>query len=120
MQKVDLVAHNLADLTARKADCNGDATRTCLSAADVQDIFNAGAVLMSSLPTGSLEMTISEIGILQGAQGRRVETSWSITRNGQMRACGVTPVVPGDFTTATAQLGAIIIADITYKFSPGF
>ena len=87
MQKVDLVAHNLADLTARKADCNGDATRTCLSAADVQDIFSAGAVLMSPLPTGSLEMTISEIGVLQGAQGRKVETSWSITRNGQMRAC---------------------------------
>jgi Flp pilus assembly protein TadG len=87
VRKVDLVAHNLADLTARKADCNGDAMRTCLSAADVQDIFNAGAVLMSPLPIGSLEMTISEIGVLQGAQGRKVETSWSITRNGQMRAC---------------------------------
>jgi len=32
-------------------------------------------------------MTISEIGVLQGAQERKVETSWSITRNGQMRAC---------------------------------
>jgi TadE-like protein len=120
VRKVDLVAHNLADLTARKADCNGDAMRTCLSATDVQDIFNAGAVLMSPLPIGSLEMTISEIGVLQGAQGRKVETSWSITRNGQMRACGVAPVVPGGFIAATAPLGAIIIADVAYKFSPGF
>ena len=43
-----------------------------------------------------------------------------MARNGSTRACGVPPVVPGGFTTATAPLGAIIVVDVTYKFSPGF
>ena len=119
-QKVDLVAHNLADLTARTADCNGDATRACLNALDVQDIFNAARVLMSPLPTDSLKVTISEVGVLQGDQGRKVETSWSITQNGAERSCGEPPVMPGGFTAANAPLGAIIIVDVSYTFSPGF
>lgn len=120
LQKVDLVTHNLADLAARTADCDGDTTRACLRMIDVQDIFDAGRVLMSPLPTDSLKMTISEIGVLQGDQSRKVETSWSITRNGAERACGVAPSMPGGFTAANAPLGAIIIVDVSYTFSPGF
>ena len=120
LQKVDLVTHNLADLTARIVDCNGDTSRACLRNIDVQDIFDAGYILMSPLPTDSLKMTISEVGVLAGDQERKVETSWSITRNGSARACGVAPDVPGGFIAANAPLGAIVVVDVTYTFSPGF
>ena len=120
LKKVDLVAHNLADLTARTVECNGDATSACLRAADVEDIFRAGAILMSPLPTDSLKMTISEIGVLDGGDAHRLETSWSMTRNGEVRACGIPPVMPGGFAAASAPLGAIIVVDVAYAFSPGF
>jgi len=119
-QKVNLVAHNLADLTARTIECNGDATRACLSNIDMQDIFDAGKILMSPLPTNSLKMTISEVGVFQGNQGRNVQTSWSVTRNGEERACGGAPAMPDGFTAANAPLGAIIVVDVSYTFSPGF
>jgi hypothetical protein len=121
MQKVDFIAHNLADLTARTTDCNSNAARACLDAGDVNDIFDAAKALVSPLPNTNLKMTISEVGVLQGLAGRTVETSWSIARGGaEVRSCNSAPVLPPGFTAATAPLGAIIIVDVSYRFWPGY
>ena len=119
MQKVDFIAHNLADLTARTIDCGGVASSACLTAADVDDIFNAADILLSPLPSANLKITLTEVGVFQDGNGRRVETIWSISRKGEERACNKAPVLPDGFSAATAPLGAIIIVDVSYPFSPG-
>ena len=119
MEKVDFIAHNLADLTARTIDCGGSASSACLSSADVNDIFNAADILLSPLPSEKLKVTISEVGVYQSGNGRRVETIWSITRKGEERPCNMAPVLPSSFSAATAPLGAIIIVDVSYPFTPG-
>lgn len=118
MQKVDFIAHNLADLTARTIDCGGNASSACLTAADVTDIFKAADMLLSPLPSAGLKITLSEVGVFQNGTGRRIDTIWSITQNGEERACGTAPVLPEGFSAATAPLGAIIIVDVSYPFSP--
>lgn len=118
MQKVDFIAHNLADLAARTIDCGGNSARACLTASDVSDIFDAAGVLLSPLPSKDLKLTLSEVGVLRGDKNRKVETKWSITRNGVLRPCDKTPELPAGFTAATAPLGAIIIVDVSYNFSP--
>jgi hypothetical protein len=119
MQKVDFIAHNLADLTARTTDCGGSAASACLTATQVNDIFDAADILLSPLSSDNLKVTISEVGVFQSGNGRRVETIWSITRKGEERACNMAPVLPEGFSAATAPLGAIIIADVSYPFTPG-
>lgn len=120
LQKIDFIAHNLAELTARITDCGDSSLNACLTAGNVKDIFDAGNVLLSPLPRENLKVTLSEVGVLQGAGARKVETSWSIAKGGaQERPCNTAPVLPAGFTAATAPLGAIIIADVTYRFSPG-
>lgn len=118
MQKVDFIAHNLSDLTARTIDCGGNAARACLKADDVNDIFDAAGILLSPLPSQNLKLTLSEVGVLQDAQNHKIETSWSIARNGTERACDKAPVLPDGFSAATAPLGAIIIVDVSYSFTP--
>ena len=119
MQKVDFIAHNLADLTARTIDCSGNASSACLTAANVEDIFKAADILLSPLPNAGLKITLSEVGVFQSGTGRRIETIWSITRNGAIRPCNTAPVLPDGFSAATAPLGAIVIVDVSYPFSPG-
>ncbi len=119
MQKIDFIAHNLADLTARTTECSGNAASACLSASDVNDIFDAASILLSPLPSANLKTTVSEVGVFQNGTGRKVETIWSITKQGAVRNCSTAPALPEGFTAATAPLGAIIIVDVSYPFSPG-
>lgn len=119
MQKIDFIAHNLADLTARTTECGGNAASACLSANDVKDIFDAAGILLSPLPNADLKITVSEVGVFQNGAGRKVETIWSITEKGALRACATAPALPEGFSAATAPLGAIIIVDVSYPFSPG-
>lgn len=118
MQKIDFIAHNLADLTARTTECGGSAASACLSASDVKDVFDAAGILLTPLPNADLKITVSEIGVFQSGVSRKVETIWSITKNGSLRECTAAPVLPEGFSAATAPLGAIIIVDVSYPFTP--
>lgn len=132
-QRLDLVTHTLADLTAQQLPPNG----TCppgLTEANISDIFSAANVLMG-LPSNStaMKMTISEINITNPSSGVwQAKTNWTVTRNGgSARACG-TPLTPSNVISATTippsyvqvtngvnpTLGPFIVADVVYNYSP--
>ncbi|KAF2992694.1 pilus assembly protein [Methylocystis sp. MJC1] len=145
-QRLDLVAHTLADLTAQKIDCPnpaaGNSATTCasgqagLSEADITSIFSAANVLMG-LPTTdtSMKMTISEVNITAvTATTWQGKTSWSVTRNGATaRPCqvlspaDVAPVSVTTIPTSYVQVtngvnpttGPMIVADVVYAYTPG-
>ncbi len=146
-QRLDLVAHTLADLTAQKIDCPNPAAGTSstkcasgqagLSEADITSIFSAANVLIG-LPTTdtSMKMTISEVNITAvTATSWQAKTSWSVTRNGaSARPCQVlspsdaAPVSVTTIPTSYVQItngvnpptGPMIIADVVYAYTPGF
>lgn len=136
-QRLDLVAHTLADLTAQQLTGGTNTGQAGLSEADITSIFSAANVLMG-LPTNStaMKMTISEVNITSPAAGTwQAKTSWSVTRNGaNARPCQVltastaAPVsvatIPPSYVQVTNGVnpttGPIIIADVTYDYNPGF
>lgn len=147
-QRLDLVAHTLADLTAQKIDCPnppaGVSSTKCatgqagLSEAEITSIFSAANVLMG-LPTTdtSMKMTISEVNITAvTATSWEAKTSWSVTRNGALaRPCNaaLTPddaapvsvtTIPKSYVNVTNGVnpptGPMIIADVVYNYTPGF
>lgn len=101
-QRLDLVSHSLADLTAQilpikgkapTASCS-DSTPPCINEDDVNNIFSAAATLMAPLPANTLKMTISEVQVdvdpppPQTPTGWKAKTVWSVARNGgQKREC---------------------------------
>jgi len=134
-QKLDLVAHTLADLTAQQLTGGGATGQAGLSEADITAVFSAAATLMSPLPTTTLKMTISEVGVTSPAANTwQAKTTWSVTRNSaSARPCQVlgasnaTPVslttMPTSYTTVTngvnPTVGPVIVADVIYSYSPG-
>ncbi|WP_442756778.1 TadE/TadG family type IV pilus assembly protein [Methylocystis sp. JAN1] len=144
-QKLDLVAHTLADLTAQKLDCPnpaaGSSATTCakgqagLSETDISSIFSAANTLMAPLPVANLKMTISEINITSPSPSNwQAKTNWTVTRNGATaRPCQVLspsnppPVsvttIPPSYVQVTngvtPPVGPLIIADVVYQYSPG-
>lgn len=139
-QKLDLVAHMLADLTAQKLDCPSGASSCAtgqagLNETDISSIFSAANVIMAPLPTTNLKMTISEVNITSPAANTwQAQTVWSVSRNsGSKRPCQVltasnaAPVslttMPSSYTTITNGVnpttGPIIVADVIYTYSPG-
>lgn len=101
VQRLDLVSHSLADLTAQilpiskspTASCTGTSA-PCINEDDVNNIFSAAVTLMAPLPANTLKMTISEVEIVVDPPppatptGWKAKTMWSVTRNsGQKREC---------------------------------
>ncbi|WBK01151.1 TadE/TadG family type IV pilus assembly protein [Methylocystis parvus] len=147
-QRLDLVAHTLADLTAQKLDCPNPAAGTSatkcakgqagLSEADISSIFSAANTLMGLPATSTaLKMAISEINITSpSANTWQAKTSWTVTRNGATaRRCdpalvpsNAAPVsattIPSSYVQQAANgvnptVGPIIVADVIYNYSPG-
>lgn len=136
-QKLDLVAHTLADLSAQQLT-GGDASgQAALTEADIQSIFSAATAIMSPLPAANLKMTISQVEIYSpSANAWKAKVNWSVAKNSaQKRACGdlsvagsgVRPVsyttMPASYTTASGGVnpvtGPVIVADVIYTYSPG-
>jgi hypothetical protein len=78
-------------------------------------------------------MTVSQVLLSKKADGTccQAKTDWTITNNsGTARPCqlltpsNAAPVsittIPTSFTTAPSTSGSIVIADVTYKYIPGF
>ena len=134
-QKLDLVAHTIADLTAQQLAGGAAVGQAGLTEVDIQGIFAAATTLMSPLPTNLLQMTISEVTISSPAANTwQAKTTWSIGKNGAtLRPCQVlapgspAPVsfttLPAAYTTVTNGanpiIGPIIAADVIYQYSPG-
>lgn len=141
-QKLDLVAHTLADLTAQKLDCPaGTSPGTCatgqagLNETDISSIFAAANTIMAPLPTTNLQMTISEVNIVStGPSSWQAQVVWSVARNsGTRRTCGALspgnsqPVsrttIPTSYVQPTGGVnpttGPIIVADVIYPYNPG-
>lgn len=150
-QKMDIVAHALADLTAQILPIDGKAptanctasTAACINENDITQIFSAATTLMSGINDPNLatkmKMTITEVNIIGTPAGAPTSwtatVQWSVARNGAAtRSCGnLTPAAnpPAGALGQIAQsyvqtsgginppTGPIIIADISYDYSPG-
>lgn len=134
-QKLDLVAHTLADLTAQQLTGGQNTGQAGLTEADITAIFSAANTLMAPLPVGNLKMTISEVNITSPSAGTwQAKTSWTVTRNSATaRPCQVltastaAPVsvttIPPSYVQVTNGVnpttGPIIVADVVYQYSPG-
>lgn len=134
-QKLDLVAHTLADLTAQQLTGGQNTGQAGLTEADVTSIFSAANTLMAPLPVANLKMTISEVNISSPSAGVwQAKTSWTVTRNGAtarpcqvLTASSAAPVsvttIPPSYVQVTngvnPTVGPIIVADVVYQYSPG-
>lgn len=119
-QRVDLVAHSLADLTSQQLTGGTASGQAGMDETTIQSIFSAASTLMAPLATTSLKMTISEVTIAADssqASGFKASVNWSIVKNsGTLRPCkiggvaklnaaDVAPVDPNSMPTSytTAQ-----------------
>jgi len=134
-QKVDLVAHMLADLAAQQLTGGSASGQAGLANADFQSIFSAATLVMSPLSTTNMQMTISQVTITSPSAGSwQAATSWSVTVNGgTRRSCGTLtagnppPVslttIPPSYVQITNGVspvtGSIIVADVIYPFNAG-
>lgn len=134
-QKLDLVAHTLADLTAQQLTGGANTGQAGLTEANISEVFAAASTIMSPLPTNTLKMTISEVAITATSPSTwEARTTWTVTRNAAtarpcqvLTASNAAPVsytsMPTSYTQPTAgvnpTVGPVIVADVVYSYSPG-
>lgn len=103
-RKVTSVASALADLTTQVQ---------AVSNADINNIFNASAAILSPYPSGNVQMVITRIDI-DGASNSRVV--WSDARNRSPHGTGSAINVPSQIRTSNTSL---IMAEVKYTYNPG-
>lgn len=135
-QRVDLVAHTLADLTAQKLTGGAASGQAGMTNADFQDVFSAGTLLLTPLPATGLKMTITEVNITSPtATTWQAKATWTVTKNSGAvaRPCTVlsasdaAPITSGAMPTSYTQVtngvnpvtGPVIVADVSYVYSSG-
>lgn len=137
-QKLDLVAHTLADLTAQQLTGGGATGQAGINETDINAVFSAATTIMAPLPTTALKMTISEVSITGTPSAAptawTATTVWSVSRNsGSRRPCqtltasNAAPVSLTTMPTSYVQVtdgvnpttGPVIVADVIYDYSPG-
>ena len=147
-RKVALVARALADIASRQAtgttaNCTpSNSNNACVGNADMANFFAAAATIMAPYTSSTLKMTLSRIDVVKDSSNKMwAFTKWSVTNNsGVARPCnggnstftppgsptltnGSTyPLRAGDvgLTTSGAPTGYLIVADVTYTYTPGF
>jgi Flp pilus assembly protein TadG len=86
-QKLDLLAHSLADLTAQQltgGQANGQAG---MDETTIQAIFSSATPIMSPIDASTIQMTISEVDIIgsptndQNATSWKAYVYWTVTKN---------------------------------------
>ncbi len=147
-QKLDLVAHSLADLTAQMlpgqsvltaAPCTSTG-QACMAEADINVVFSAAATLLAPFPLNNIQMTITELQITgtptAAPTSWTAKANWTVARNGgQVRGCaaltGLDNAAPVSWTTIPTSYiqitngisptapNALIVADVVYQYSPG-
>jgi Flp pilus assembly protein TadG len=153
-QKLDLLAHTLADLTAQQLPNPllppGPAI---MDEATIEAIFNSAIPIMAPIAANTIQMTISEVDV-EGLPSNNNATSWNayvywtVSRNSgalrtkcknagtPMLAMDVAPIasdaMPTSYTntktvmvggapgTVAPTVGAVIVADVSYNYEPGF
>jgi Flp pilus assembly protein TadG len=148
-EKLNLLAHTLADLTAQQLTGGSTTGQAGMDETTIQNIFNSAYPLMAPLSATNIKMTISEINIsgtpTAAPTSWQAKVNWTIAKNsgGLRNSCGTalqaldTPAIsltsmPTNFTqsktvtingasaTVTPSTGAVIVADVAYDYKPGF
>ena len=137
-QKVDRVAHVLADLAGQQLSGGVNSGQAGLADADFTQIFTAATVLLSPQPTASLKVTVSEVNIWQPtAPTYQANVNWThtyqsgVARNtlgcgpsqGALLAANNPPIssnsMPTNYTdpTQSPAVGPVIVVDISYGYA---
>lgn len=96
------IAATMADITARN--------RT-ISAAELNDVFNASITMMHPLPHATLQQRISSLS----ANGSgTVTTDWTVNKT---YTTGAAPSAPAGYLLANES---VIVADVVYDYKPTF
>jgi Flp pilus assembly protein TadG len=137
-QRMTLVARTLADLTAQQAQqpqspCAATSGGINVPDACMSNIFAASSAIMAPYSATKLTMTVSQIQLTKKSDGTccQAKTDWTIANNGgTQRPCQVltpgnaapvsTSTIPTGFTASPSTIGAVIVADVTYQYIPGF
>ena len=133
-RKVALVSRSLADIASQQLTCSNTALAPCLVDSDMTTIFGAATAILAPYNTTNLKMTVSQVLISSAAGVLSAKTDWTVINNsGTARPCQVltaADVAPGStgyqskfptgFTTTGSPTGAIIVADVSYTYTPGF
>lgn len=128
-QKIDQIAHTIGDLAAQKIGGGQSPGQAAIQEWEWRQIFSAGNALIAPLPFMRLGMTVSEVKISPKAGGGyKARVQWTETVRGVNRPCDVnltpsTALSPDNIEPAylngTNPPAYIIIADVTYTYSPG-
>jgi Flp pilus assembly protein TadG len=132
-QRMTLVARTLADLTAQQQQLQTGST-TNVTDSIMSNIFAASSAIMAPYDSSKLTMTVSQIKLQLKSDNITccdAKTDWTIANNGgTKRPCQVlspgnaapvsTSTIPTGFTQSPSTTGALIVADVTYQYIPGF
>jgi Flp pilus assembly protein TadG len=131
-QRMTLVARTLADLTAQQQQLQTGST-TSVTDSIMSNIFAASSAIMAPYSSTKLTMTVSQVLLTNKSDGTccQAKTDWTIANNGgTKRPCQVlspgnaapvsTSTIPTGFTQSPSSQGALIVADVTYQYIPGF
>jgi Flp pilus assembly protein TadG len=131
-QRMTLVARTLADLVAQQQQLQTGGT-TNITDSIMSNIFGASAAIMAPYSPTPLTMTVSQVVLSNKSDGTccQAKTDWTIANNGgTARPCQIltpanaapvsTGTIPTGFTASPATPGPIVVADVTYKYIPGF
>jgi Flp pilus assembly protein TadG len=102
-RKVTLTAHALADLSSQF---------TAIANADMSNILNASADIITPYPSAKLASVVSELAIDANGQATVV---WSDTLNGTARPVGQIVTVPTNLAVANTYL---LLGEAQYSYKP--
>lgn len=134
-QKLDLLAHTLADLTAQQLT-GGQATgQAGMDETTIQAIFDSAIPLMAPVPANAIQMTISEVDV-EGVPDNNNPTSWNayvywtVTRNSgaprtrcknagtPLLAMDVPPIASDAMPTSYTQPKAVVVNGASANVAP--
>jgi Flp pilus assembly protein TadG len=111
-QKVEKLAHTIADVTAQsKTVTNANLNQTLEATSNIMEPFGIGAnsrVLISSLYRG--------MGAANASVNWRYQGGGTMAATSTLGAVGATPTMPGGFTFNERE--NVIAAEVFYQFSP--
>lgn len=130
-RSVVILARTLSDITSQQpASVN-------LTDSTVQDIFGSATAVLAPFPTTGLKMTLSNVEFVAnaastGSNGYDAKTRWTVGWNtsSTLRPCSgnplLTPVAngtapsPSTIPVGLYSSGFLIVADVTYTYTPTF
>ena len=104
-RRVETAASTAADLAAQKRE---------VSTAELDDIVKASESILAPYDTTPLKVVVSSVVADQNNQGK---VAWSCSGSGSGRAAGSSYALP---TGTTAPNSSVIVAEVTYAFTPMF